>query len=123
MKLNSYRDLIVWQKAMELVKKTYAIIAILPKEEKYALCDQLKRASISVPANIAEGMGRRSKKEQIHFLEIAFGSLMETFCHIEIAKDLGYITEEQLNEKEKRIEIISKRLSKLTSSIEKSITK
>lgn len=120
----SFRKLDVYNDARLLVKDVYNLMLSFPKEEKYALCDQLKRASISVPANIAEGMGRRSKKEQIHFLEIiAFGSLMETFCHIEIAKDLGYITEEQLNEKEKRIEIISKRLSKLTSSIEKSITK
>jgi four helix bundle protein len=94
-----------------------------PKEEKYSLCDQLRRSSVSVPANIAEGMGRRSKKEQIHFLEIAFGSLMETFCHIEIAKDLGYITEEQLLQKEKQIEIISKKLSRLVSTIEESIRK
>lgn len=104
------------------MKEVYILMSLFPKEEKYALCDQLRRSSISVPANIAEGMGRRSKREQIHFLEIAFGSLMETFCHIEIARDLGYITEEQFNEKERQIELISKKLSKLTSSIEKSIT-
>ena len=119
----SFRKLDVYNETRLLVKDVYDLMQSFPKEEKYALCDQLRRSSISVPANIAEGMGRRSKKEQIHFLEIAFGSLMETFCHIEIAKDLGYITEEQLKEKEKQIEIISKRLSKLTSTIEQSISK
>ena len=119
----SFRKLDVYNESRLLVKDVYDLIQTFPKEEKYALCDQLRRSSISVPANIAEGKGRRSKREQIHFIEIAFGSLMETFCHIEIAKDLGYITEEQLNEKEKQIEIISKRISKLTSSIEKSIIK
>lgn len=119
----SFRRLQVYNDARLLVKDVYVMMQSFPKEEKYALSDQLRRSVLSVPANIAEGMGRRSKKEQIHFLEIAFGSLMETFCHIEISKDLGYITEEQLKEKEKQIEIISKRLSKLTSSIENSITK
>ena len=118
----SFRKLIVYNEARALVKEVYILMNLFPKEEKYALCDQLRRSSISVPANIAEGMGRRSKREQIHFLEIAFGSLMETFCHIEIARDLGYITGEQFNEKERQIELISKKLSKLTSSIEKSIT-
>lgn len=114
----SFRKLDVYNDA-----RIYALLERFPNEEKYSLSNQLRRSAISVPANIAECMGRRSKKEQIHFLEIAFGSLMETFCHIELARDLGYISEEQLNEKEKQIEIISKRLSKLTTSIEKSITK
>ena len=119
----SFRKLNVYNDARLLVKDVYNLMQLFPKEEKYSLCDQLRRSSISVPANIAEGMGRRSKKEQIHFLEIAFGSLMETFCHIEITKDLGYISEEQFIDKENQIEIISKRLSKLTLSIEQSITK
>ena len=117
-----FEKLAVWQLSRTFVASIYQLLALFPSEEKYALCDQLRRSLISVPANIAEGMGRRSKREQIHFLEIAFGSLMETFCHIEIARDLGYITEEQFNEKERQIELISKKLSKLTSSIEKSIT-
>ena len=94
----SFRKLDVYNETRLLVKEVYKLMESFPKEEKYSLCDQLRKSSVSVPANIAEGMGRRSKKEQIHFLEIAFGSLMETFCHIEIAKDLGYITEEQLKD-------------------------
>lgn len=119
----SFRRLQVYNDARVLVKDVYVMMQSFPKEEKYALSDQLRRSVLSVPANIAEGMGRRSKKEQIHFLEIAFGSLMETFCHIEISKDLGYITEEQLLQKEKQIGIISKKLSRLVSTIEESVRK
>ena len=93
MKLNSYRDLIVWQKAMELVKKTYAIIAILPKEEKYALADQMRRCVVSIPSNIAEGYERNSSKEYVHFLSIANGSKAELVTQLEICKMLGYVND------------------------------
>ena len=93
MKINSYRDLIVWQKAMELVKRTYAIIAILPKEEKYALADQMRRCVVSIPSNIAEGYERNSSKEYIHFLSIANGSKAELITQLEICKMLGYANE------------------------------
>ena len=91
MKLNSYRDLIVWQKAMELVKKTYSVIALLPKEEKYALADQMRRSVVSIPSNIAEGYERNSSKEYIHFLHIANGSKAELITQLEICQMLGYV--------------------------------
>lgn len=91
MKLNSYRDLIVWQKAMELVKETYSIISVLPKEEKYALADQMRRCVISIPSNIAEGYERNSSKEYTHFLSIAQGSKAELITQLEICKMLGYV--------------------------------
>lgn len=75
-----------------LVKQVYALLKKFPKEETYALCDQLRRAVISVPSNIAEGSGRTSAKDQAHFFEMAFGSLMEVDCQIDIAKDLGYVS-------------------------------
>ena len=74
----------------------YTLTKLFPKEEQYALCDQLRRAVISVPSNIAEGSGRRSSKEQVHFLEIAYGSLREVECQIDIACDLGYISKEDV---------------------------
>ena len=74
----------------------YATLKHFPKEENYALCDQLRRAVISIPSNMAEGSGRTSSKDQAHFLEMAFGSLMEVDCQIDIAFDLGYITQEDL---------------------------
>ena len=81
----SFEKLKVWQEAKKLVVDVYHLLDNFPKFEKYALCDQIRRAIVSVPSNIAEGSGRRSLKEQIHFLEIAYGSLMETYNQLLIA--------------------------------------
>ena len=88
----SYRNLIVWQKAKQLVRLIYAEVGHLPKEERYALGDQIRRAVVSVPSNIAEGAGRASNRDYGHFLSIARGSLYETINQLEIAQDLGYVT-------------------------------
>ena len=85
-----YRNLIVWQKAKTLVKLVYAEVKNFPVEERYALGDQIRRAVVSIPSNIAEGNGRTSNKDYAHFLSIARGSLYETLTQLEIAKDLGY---------------------------------
>ena len=84
-----------------------------PTKEQFALCDQLRRASVSIPSNIAEGMRRSSDKEKVHFLEISYGSLMEVLCQIEISKELKYISNEQFMSIEDQITIIAKQLSKL----------
>ena len=88
--MNSFRELIVWQKSMELVRQTYIIIERLPREEKYALADQMRRSVVSIPSNIAEGYERVSSKEYIHFLSIANGSKAELMTQFEICKMLGY---------------------------------
>ena len=88
-----YKNLIVWQKSMELVKVVYALMSRFPINERFRLCDQLSRAVISIPSNIAEGNGRGSKKDYSHFLSIARGSLYETMTQLEIAASLGYIIE------------------------------
>lgn len=93
----SFEKLLVYQTARKLVKEVYILIRRLPSEERFALCDQMRRAIISVPSNIAEQSGRTSYKERIHFLDIAYGSLMEAYCQLEIAVDLGYLTGENLN--------------------------
>ena len=93
----NYQKLDVYKVAKELVQQVYVLLKEYPSEEKYALCDQIRRAVISVPANIAEGMGRTSKKEQKHFLEIAYGSLMEVQCLLDISTDLGYISKDTYN--------------------------
>ena len=108
-----YRDLVAYQKSKKLVTEIYSLLKLFPKEETYALCDQLRRAVISIPSNIAEGMGRVSVKEQIHFIEISFGSLYEVMCQVELANDLGYITELQLTEIEENVIDIAKLLSGL----------
>ena len=89
--LYGYRGLMVWQKAMQLVKLVYEQIKLLPSEERFALADQLRRAVASIPSNIAEGNGRASNKDYAHFLAIARGSLYETMTQLEIAQSLGYI--------------------------------
>ena len=111
--LFSYRSLKAYQCSKQLVTEIYRLLKFFPKEETYSLCDQLRRAVISIPSNIAEGMGRTSVKEQIHFIEIAFGSLYEVMCQIELAKDLGYITTLQLTEIEVSVCEIAKLLSGL----------
>lgn len=87
-----YKELDVYKESKRLVTMVYALLKQFPKEEQYALCDQLRRAVISVPSNVAEGLGRYSAKEQVHFIEIAYGSLREVDCQLEIACDLGYIS-------------------------------
>ena len=82
----NYRKLIVYSKSKDLVKSTYSLLKKFPKEEQYALCDQIRRAVISVPSNIVEGNARASEKEKARFFDIAYGSLMESLCQLEIAK-------------------------------------
>ncbi len=88
----SYKDLEVWQKAMDLVIECYQCTQTYPKSEVYGLSNQLQRAAVSVPANIAEGQGRQYDTEFIQFLYIASGSLTELETHIQIALRLGYIS-------------------------------
>lgn len=88
----SYKNLEAYKESKTLVKQVYALLKRFPKEEQYALCDQLRRAVISVPSNIAEGSGRTSSKDQTHFFEMAFGSLMEVDCQMDFAQDLGYVS-------------------------------
>lgn len=89
-----YRKLIAYQKGKEIIKRTYILLKKFPAEEKYAMCDQLRRASVSITSNIAEGTNRFSVKDKAHFVEMAYGSLMEVSSQFEIAEDLGYITNE-----------------------------
>lgn len=92
----SFENLDVWKISREFVVEIYKIQSSFPSFEKFGLGDQLRRAVISIPSNIAEGNGRTSLKEQIHFIEIAYGSLMEVYCQLIISYDLKYINEEQL---------------------------
>ena len=87
-----FTELVVWQKAMELVKAVYALSKAFPPDERYALTDQLRRAVVSIPSNIAEGSGRSSNADYAHFLSIARGSLYETMTQLRVAVDLGYIS-------------------------------
>ena len=109
------KDLIVYQKAKQLVIDVYKLLEQFPDSERFALSNQLRRAVVSIPSNIAEGMGRVSNKDQAHFLNIAYGSLMEVYAQLDIAHDLGYLNNETFNQVESDIEEISKMLSAMAS--------
>lgn len=91
-----FEDLIVWQKAMDLVIEVYRLIRFLPKEETYALADQLRRSAVSIPSNIAEGQQRGSRQEMIRFSAIARGSAGELQTQLLLCERLSYITKEQM---------------------------
>lgn len=112
-----YRKLLVYEKATELVVHVYTLLKKFPKEEQYALCDQLRRAVVSVPSNIAEGVGRISIKDRAHFWEIAYGSLLEVNCQMDVAKRLEYITTEELKMIDQECVELARMLSGLRSSI------
>jgi four helix bundle protein len=89
----SYRDLLVWQKSMQLVTEIYRLTDGFPKVEQFGLCAQLRRAVVSIPSNIAEGQGRNSPKEFVYHLSVAYGSLMEAETQIQIAANLSYVSQ------------------------------
>jgi len=95
-KIESFQDLVVWQKSMDLVIECYQLVQRLPPNEQYGLASQIRRAAVSIPANIAEGFGRWHSKEFVHFLLIANGSLKELETHLLIGKRLGFFTSPDL---------------------------
>ena len=113
-----YRKLDVYHKALALVKMVYLLTETFPTAEQYGLSNQIQRAVISVPSNIAEGMGRFSNKERIHFLEIANGSLMEVMYQLEVSLLLGYISQQQFDEQELLISETTKMLVGLRNTFD-----
>jgi four helix bundle protein len=95
MLIRSYDDLEAWQKAIDLVVLVYDVTQTFPQDERFGLTNQVRRAAVSIPANIAEGQGRKHTAEFNHFLAIARGSLLETETHFAIALRLSYVTQEQ----------------------------
>ena len=122
MSVKSYRELEVWQLAMSLAEDVYGILKDLPNEERFALSNQLRRAVISVPSNIAEGFGRDSTKDFLHFIAMARGSLYEVMTQMELAVRLDYVPEQEgFLEKAERVGMMLNALSvrlrrRLTSS-------
>ena len=112
---NRFKDLIAYKESRILVKMVYEMVCSFPKEETYALSDQMRRAAVSVPSNIAEGMGRYSVKEQTHFLEIAFGSLLEISAQLDIACDLGFIDLVKQGQIEQQVDKVASLISGLRS--------
>lgn len=116
MEVFGYRKLIAYQKGKEVVKRTYKLLKKFPSEERYAMCDQLRRASVSITSNIAEGVNRYSVKDKSHFIEMAFGSLMEVSSQFEIAEEIGYITVEERMSMDELIKEEARLLSGLQNS-------
>lgn len=87
----SYRDLLVWQKSMNLTKQIYVLTNLFPKEETYGLTSQIRRCAVSIPSNIAEGKRRNSDKEFVRFLQISLGSLYELQTQLELAVSFNYV--------------------------------
>jgi four helix bundle protein len=117
--MKTHKDLEVWKKAIEMVTTIYTLTRTFPKEELYGLTNQIRRSAVSVPSNIAEGSGRNSSKELLHFLCFATGSLSELETQIIIAHNLGYLNNDQKQE----IDIILSNLFKLLSGFTQSIQK
>jgi four helix bundle protein len=110
METKGYQDLVVWQRAIELVPKVYELVRELPQEERYELGSQIRRAVVSVPANVAEGQARRSKKEFLQHLAIAKGSLAELHTLLVVAERLGYLSPERLKQLEEELSQIRRPL-------------
>lgn len=114
-KIQSYKDLIVWQKSMELVLVVYDLTNDFPESEKYGIVSQMRRSAVSIPSNIAEGRRRGSKKEFKHFLLIAYGSGAELETQIEISKKLNFGIKEKYIKAGLLLEEIMKMLNKMSS--------
>jgi len=115
--VRSFQDLRTWQHAMDLIPKVYQLVRKLPAEERFALGEQLRRATVSVPANIAEGHARRHTKEFLQHLSIARGSLAELHTLLLVAQRLGYITPAELSDLEKAVDDVGKPLSGLIARL------
>ncbi len=113
----SYRDLIVWQKAMDFADEVYKLTKLFPKEELYSLTNQVRRAAVSVPSNIAEGKDRHAIAEYLHFLSIAKGSLAEVETQLLLAIRFGYISKAQSEKVFELREEISRMLVALRSKL------
>ncbi len=115
--INSYKDLIVWQKAMDLVVAAYRLTEPFPQSERYGLTSQMRRAAVSIPSNIAEGRRRGSTMDYRHFLIIAYSSGAELETQVEIAKRLSFGKEIDYNKVDDLLPQVMKMLNKMTLSI------
>jgi four helix bundle protein len=116
--MKTHKDLVAWQKSIELVTEIYTITKDFPKEEVYGITSQIRRSAVSIPSNIAEGAGRRSQKELIQFLYIALGSLSELETQIIISYNLSFITQEQKVNLDEQISTLIRIITALIKSLQ-----
>ena len=117
MPVQTYKDLIVWQKAMDLTVEIYRLVKLLPDFETYALADQMRRAAVSIPSNIAEGQGRKFTKEYVKFLSFARGSQAELETQLQICVRLKYLSDEDVEVAFRLCQEISKMLVAIMKKI------
>ena len=122
-KIESFKDLIVWQNGIELVNEIYKVTKHFPKEELYGLTSQIRRAAISIPANIAEGWGRGTTKNYIQFLEISRGSLYELETLIIISTNQSFVDQDKCNEISIKINEIGRMLNALITKLGSKLNK
>ena len=116
--MEDYRELIVWRQSMELVRQVYALTKLLPKEETFALSNQIRRAVVSIPSNIAEGYGRHSRNDYLRFLNIARGSKNEVETQLQICLMLDYLKPEDIAETQASCTEVGKMLNSLINTVE-----
>ncbi len=116
-----YRKLLVYQHAMMLLEDVYHLTKKFPSSELHGLTNQIQRAAVSIPSNIAEGMGRFSIKDRIRFIDISNGSVMEVMCQLEIAHRLGYISNEELQIQDTKIATLEKMILGLRKNLEEKL--
>ena len=117
--IRGYRDLLVWQRAMDLVLEAYRVSAVFPAEERYSLIQQVRRAAVSIPSNIAEGHGREHLGDYLRQLSVANGSLMELETQVLIAVRMGYVSEKGEEEVLSRTAEVGRMLSGLVRALKK----
>lgn len=115
--MQTYKELVVWQKGVSLVTVLYKLTEQFPKSEIFGLTSQIRRAAVSIPANIAEGYGRAHRAEYVQFLRIAFGSGAELETHLLVASNLGFANKDDIQKANEHLAEVMRMLSKLISSL------
>jgi len=113
----NYRELIVWQEGIKLAKAVYKLTEKFPRQETYALADQIRRAVVSVPSNIAEGQARKAPGDFRRFLHISLGSLAEVDTQLILAQEFGYLSKEDIDATDEQIQSLRKKLYALINSL------
>jgi four helix bundle protein len=119
----NYRDLIVWQEGIKIAKSVYLLTTKFPKQETYALADQIRRAAVSVPSNIAEGQARKSPGDFKRFLHIALGSLAEVDTPLVLAQEFGYLSKDDVDQMDVQIQELRKKVYALMNSLPSTINR
>ena len=119
-KIRDYRDLVVWQEAMDIAADIYSLTRVFPRDEMFGMTSQMRRSAASIPANIAEGFGRAQRRTFIQFLRIAQGSLKELETHTILCGRIGLLTLEQVGDLEARYSRLGKRLVTFVRSLDQS---